>query len=353
MKFFKYLSVCCMLFLLHCGEENDRRRSPYDSYRGDRRADKRGYFPDENSRSAEIRRLRSPKVVSSEVERRFDGGFYYEGFGGPDCEESEACKAICEDRILSRTRNRYRCYKSPRSLVESLEDGFFKLLNISVGKSVDISPGLIAGMLDIDVDIIADLVEKRMSKGDLRSFLAWVAINEGIAEVFLEEDRRSEVMENAFKELGKLQTDARREMETGLNTGLIQDEDTFFHLAALEGNEAAFQIAYEILESVCSSRSCKLEVLCARDFQTRRRSRFFGNESRFLKCRTSASQGRRMRSEATCYIHGAAAWSYLDELIEDREIRDNDFEGEENQITVETCNAYCGDEESGKCEKLR
>lgn len=357
MKFLQCLFFCFVLLFLSCSGLGQGDNSLEDPYAGspstrDRREDRRGDLTRPDRRDSEIRRLRgSDKIIEADLETRFDGGYYYEGFGGAECRDSDSCLSICESQVPKKNRN--RCERAPRALVESLEDGFFALLSISDLDSVDISPGLIAGMLDINVDLVADLVKDDMSEGDLKSFLAWVAVNEDIAEVFLEEDRRSEVMENAFEELGGLQNSAKREIETGLNVGLIQDEDTFFHLSALENNSAAFEIVYKILESECRSRECKLDQLCAREHQSRTRSRVFGFESNLLKCRTSSEQGRRSRRNATCYVHGAASWSYLDDLIEEGEIRDRNFEGEDNQITVEVCNEYCGDEDSGKCERIR
>ena len=356
-KNFGKLFFCFVFLFLSCGMptgEGDYEDpySPTSNRNRDRKTDRRGNLDDDNRRDSEIRRLKDrDTIIQADLDHRYDGGYYYEGYGGAECGDSDSCIAICEYKIPR--RNQSRCERSPRALVEALEDGFLALLNISEVDSVDINPGLIAGMLDINVDLIVDLVEDQMSEGDLKSFLAWVAVNDDIAEVFLREDRRTEIMEKAFDELGELQTDARREKETGLNVGLIQNEDTFFHLAALEGNEAAFEIAYDVLESVCNSKSCKMDLLCARENQTRNRSRIFGYESSILDCRTSASQGRRSRQETTCYIHGATSWSFLNELIEEDEIRDNDFEGEENQITVESCNEYCGERDSDKCKKLR
>ena len=306
-----------------------------------------------NNRDEELRRLkRGSDEISAELEHRFDGGFYYDAYDGEECEESEACMGICDSFPFAR-KSKKKCYNSPRAFVEKLEDAVFTLLNICEADSVDISPGLMAGMLDMDVGEVAELVEDRMSEGDLKSFLAWVAVNEDIAEVFLKEDRRSEVMEKAFKKLGRFQPEANKAEETGLNVDLIQGEDSFFYLSALENNSAAFQIAYEVLTSACSSKDCKMNLLCARDVQSRsrRRSRVFGRSSNITECRTSSEQGRRGRSSGFCYVHGAASWSYLNELIEDREIRDNDFLGEENEITVEKCNEYCdsGDRDNEKC----
>lgn len=356
MKHFKYPILCFVFLLLSCEtEDRGSYEDPFSPASGrDRRIDRRGNFDNDNSRTAEIRRLKgSKKVISSELESRFDGGYYDEEYSGPECKESQSCTDICDSRKIPRN-SRNRCYRAPRGLVEKLTDGFLSLLNISKVESVDISPGLIAGMLDINEDLISDLVEDRMSKGDLKSFLAWMAVNEDIAQVFLEKDRRSEVIKKAFRELGRLLEDSTKSTETGLNAGLIQNEDSFFYLSASEGNEYAFQIAYEVLESVCSSRDCKLGLLCARENKTRIRSRIFGYDAGILNCRTAAEQGRRSRRKATCYIHGATAWSYLDELIDDDEIRDSDFKGEQNQITVDTCNDYCGrsSEYNKKCQRV-
>lgn len=363
MKFFKYIFLCSLLFPLSCGKQGkDTKDDPYKDYydtrrdddtrRGDSRRQSSGSCGDLTNRDDEISRLkRRSDKISAELEHRFDGGFYYDAYDGEECEESEACMEICDSFPFAR-RNRKKCHNSPRALVEKLEDGVFTLLNICEADSVDISPGLIAGMLDMDVDEMADLVEDKMSEGDLKSFLAWVAVNEDIAEVFLKEDRRSEIMEKAFKKLGKLQPEVENNEETGLNVGLIQSEDSFFHLSAYESNSAAFQIGYEVLKSVCSSKDCKMNLLCARDSQSRsRRSRIFGRSSNITECRTSSEQGRRARSSGFCYIHGAVSWNYLNELIEDRDIRDNDFVGEENEITVEKCNEYCDsrDRDNEKC----
>ena len=340
----------CFLFLFLSCEPVKRDSDDGGSVsRKERKKDRRGNLEDKNSRNSELSRLKSQnRTIKADVDVRYRGGIYYEGYDGEDCRESEECREICEDQIPS--KNRGRCYKSPSDLVEELEDGFLALLNISETDSVKISPGLMAGMLDISVDRVVDLVEDRMSEGDLKSFLAWVAVNEDIARAFLAEDRRSEILKKAFKELGDLQESVIREEETGLNVGLIQSEDTFFHLSALEGNEAAFQIAYKVLKSVCSSRNCKMNVFCAREEQSRRRSRVFGYKA--LGCRTSSQPGRRARRDSTCYIHGASSWGFLDDLIEEKYVRDPHFKGEKNQITVEECNKFCGDKDSGKCKTV-
>ena len=355
MKFLHYVVMISLFSLLSCmgnggGESllNGERPSTRE-----RQRDSRGDLDQQDRRDAEINRLRrADQIIDSTLDNRYDGGFYYEGYDGEDCEEDRDCMHICDSRKVLRS-SRKKCYSSPKALIENLEDGFRTLVSIAEVENVNIKPALLAGMLDLNIKFVVDLVEDRMSEGDLKSFLAWVAINEDIAEVFLAEDRRSKVMESAFEALGELQTDAKKDKQTGLNTGLIGNDDSFFYLASKENNEAAFEIAYEVLDSVCSSRDCKMSLLCARELKTRRRSRIFGHDTSLLGCKTSASQSRRISRGGICYIHGAVSWSYLTEMIEEREIRDRDFAGRDNEVTVEACNKHCGDKNNKKCERIQ
>ncbi len=375
MKFYKYIFYFSLFFLLSCERDQNRYNGDrYDDNPRDRRIDSRGDFEYGSARDRELSRLKTPSgYIEADIERRFDGGFYYETLDdGERCKDSASCKEIC-DLKLSRS-HRSRCYSAPRAVVIQLEDGIFTLLNISEVNSVDISPGLISGMINMRKQFIVDLIEDRMSEGDLKSFLAWIAVNRVIAEVFLEEDKRSQIVESTFETLGKLQSDSKLYAKTGLNVGLIQNEDSFFYLASVENNVAAFQIAYKVLRSVCKSKDCKMDVLCAREEFNNRRSRIFGNLSRrslssnsrtrdfnsLGRCKTSADQKQRASRASLCYIHGAAAWSFLEELIDyEKEIKDDDFTGQENAVSVEKCNDHCGgskisgDTESDKCRRIQ
>ena len=349
MKFFKYFVV--FLFLMSCepGEldqnsSRQRRLSDLDKDSGNEKEKK----PLE--RSAELRRLRNDrsKVVSANLENRYQGAAYGD-YDGEDCDEDPSCKLICDDLVSYKRRT--KCYNSPQSLVEELEEALFALIRISDLNSVPISPNLLAGIFDIDESLMTYMVKEQMSEGDLRSFLAWVAINKDIAEVFLNEDRSSDVLEEAFEKLAESQEDVEKEIETGLNMGLIEDKDSFFYLVSAEDNSAGFEIAYKLLRSACSSKDCKMEIFCAREELSSSRSRIFGYQST-QTCRTLARRDRRSsRGGGTCYIHGSVTWSFLEELIKEGDVRDSDFK--EDPITVEKCNTFCGDEKtSKKCKRI-
>ena len=334
MMFFKIAGICVSVFLLFSCGSGDNTRTGDDgdgSPRGEREID---------------RLKRDDLVIEAFLDRRFDGGYYYDSYTGEKCEEDSRCRYICENQVISKAKR--RCLRAPKALVEDLDDGFYKLININDTDSVDISPALLAGMLDIHVDLVSKLIARKMSEGDIKSFLAWVALNEDISQVFYQEDRRVSALKEAFERLGDFQDDTSRETATGLNIGLITEEDSFFYLAAVEDNKAGFKTAYKVLRSICRTRECKMDILCARKIDQDGRSRLRRTRhSRYAQCRTSSEHRNRDRRNAVCYIHGSVVWAYIDELIEEKELKAREFL--DNPVSVGSCNAHCGARDSGKC----
>ena len=335
----KWISAFFILFFTACEEGRGRR----GDYSPDRQEDSR----DLEDSAAEVRERNrltrdSEEIVDSFLEGRDSSGSSgsYEDYDGPECRESEECKAICADLKSSRSR----CHRQPESLVRDIKAGLFELISISEVDSVEISPALFFGILDMDKDLVTDLIEDQMSEGDLKSFLAWIAINEDIASALKRADRSMEVLEKAFEELGKLQTDSTRHIRSGLNTGLIATDDTFFYLSSDTANETAFIMAHEILEDRCSGKACKMEMYCARNKRTRSGNRHLRDA---FSCRAPENSRRRSSRESLCYIHGSDVWSYLYELITDDDIRDSDLSG--FVINVDKCKRACGDKNSKKC----
>ena len=331
--------ICVVLFVC-TGCSSDRRSD-------NRRQDTRD-LDGEDARSRERDRLRnrSEEVIDSILDRRNAGsGGVYDEYDGPECSESESCKDICDDFKSARAK----CYRQPESLVRDLKDGLYELINIGEVDSVRVSPSLFYGMLDMDKDLVEDLIEDHMSEGDIKSFLAWIALSEDIASVMKQADRRREVLETAFKELGKLQADSSKHIKTGLNTGLIGVDDTFLFLASDEDNSAAFEMGHEILDDTCSANiNCKLEMYCARMQRAKSRQRALRS---IYSCRTPEDSWRRRSTRGgACYIHGSDVWSYLYELIADKEIRDSALEG--SVINVDKCKRVCGDKNSTKCQVI-
>jgi len=361
-KLYKNFFIC-VLFFSSCVPKNIDRdaeektiretRSQVETRLTDRSSERsvRG----EDYRSSELRRLKgsSDPVIRSFLEDRYSGGSY--GYGGDLCKEVSSCLDICEETFSSKYRR--KCENASAEFIENLEEDLFKLISISDLDEVDISPSFIVAVLEFDEDLLSDLVKQNMSEGDLKIFLAWVAVNNKVSEAFAEDSRAArEILSQAFERLGEF-NDGKDELETGLNIGLIGEDDTFFSLASDEVNEEGFALVYRILENACSNESCKLEVLCSREKQTTSRSsRIFGS-SRSISvstCKTSTRTDRRIRSTGeTCYIQGSSVWSFLEELIEDEQIRDSDFD-DNDTVTVEKCNRFCGSvsDNNKKCHRI-
>ena len=319
-------------------------------------------FIDTEEREEIINRLRGrdSSGIPTTVPRRFRGDRDYSldydlsQYDGPDCEETEACKDICQRLVSSSRRN--RCYEKPQRLVEVLEDAVITLLSMSASvrdsQEEVISPGIFYTLLDLDRTVISDLIRKdNMSEGDLRFFLAWVATNQEIARIL--DDQNRSVLKEALKTLGQSQKDtSKSSLVVGLNMGLIGEEDTFLYLSADERNEDAFIMAHKIIEStVCSSKDkeCKLQVYCART-QTERRRRGSSRVNFEENCHTPGETRRYRRFNEICYVHGSTVWSYLIDLIDEEEIRSNDLKDE--MIDRKKCNEICGDKDSEVCNVI-
>ena len=352
--FFCMRRILLFVFLLSAGFFN----SCGDSTRGEdtRRPDGREPL-EKMDREEVIRRLTSRNnspVISTTIDDRYRGVTIYEDYkrdykDDPPCDEYEECKDICV-RLVSSTRRR-RCYDEPHSLIEALNQGVFDLLDISgPDKFASVAPGLLQAMFEIDQNIISNLIRRdRMTEGDLRIFLAWIALNRDIASVLNHEDRSRHILQDAFKNLGEFQVNKTHgSLKAGFNTGLLGNEDTFLSLAADRDNEEAFIMGNSVIEKdLCSTKQCKLEIYCARDSGSRR--------SRFERIKTSTTcqtpgKVRRYRRGGICYVHGSITWSYLDDLIEDEEIRSSDLSG--FIIGVDKCNEICGDKDSALCDAI-
>ena len=351
MNFFKYFFSFSILFLItSCLSENqndDRPRKPrvYDNQIQNN--------PKPSDRDPKLVQQSSTKdkVIEATIDSRYEGAFVNDSYGGEKCRDHSDCEAFCENSPYIPYKGESKCRRSSRALVESIEEGIYTLLNISNIRSVNVSAGLIKGMFYISSDIIEDLIESNMSQGDLKSFLAWVAVNDDISSVFLEEDRNSVIIGKAFERLGNLQTNITYPIISGLNVGLTRSEDSFFSLAALEQNKYAFEIGYDVLDSYCREGSldryiCMKRAFCSRELKVRIRS-----QSRYslqnTQCKTVAGISKD-RNEKICYIHGSPTWSYFNELIKQEIIRDDT-----PLITVQECNEFCKQTKLPICEVLQ
>ena len=220
----KYFLLLFIFIPLSCSKDDGTPTPPRDR---DDRVTVRDRDPvtPVRDREQERQRLKRNIILESTVDRRYSGVDRFDYSGGRACEDYVDCEKVC-DSIMGRGSS--RCYRLDRDLVYDIKDALLTLRNINEVDSVNIDAYTFGAILNTDKGVIEDLVEDKMSEGDLKSFLAWVAINDDIAETLANEDRKGGIIKSAFEELGRYQQDSKNDEESGFNTGLIGEDDTFF-----------------------------------------------------------------------------------------------------------------------------
>lgn len=310
----------------------------------------------EEDRQKLINRLtkgRTPLVINAEIEDRYKGGSDYElDYDGPACKESVECVDRCR-RLVSSSRRR-QCEKEPAPLVEAIEKAIVGLLSLDdpESESAPIDAGLFQVIFRLDRSLIPNLLKRdHMTEGDLRMFLAWIALNQDVARVLYQENRSGSILRDSFRKLGEAQENRQKsQLIAGLNSGLIKREDTFLALAADRENEEGFIMAHNVVYSACSSTQCRLEIYCARENFS---GRSFRSRRDQESCRTPGDDRRYSRNRL-CYVHGGLTWSYLSDLIEEEEIRisNGDLKDALLKLNVDNCNKACGDADNTQCDAV-
>ncbi|MGI9549107.1 MAG: hypothetical protein ACR2M7_03935 [Bdellovibrionales bacterium] len=379
-KLFKYFFLATFFFLLSClndfnslnelpsedrvtttaasSEEEEDEEEIEEDVDEDEEDDAKDRTDD--LRERERNRLKSDFSLRAKVDSRYSSGGSSSFKGDDTCKEFSACADLC-DKIIEGSKS--KCLGFDFSIVEDMEDVLFTIRDIEDADRVSIDPYIFEALLDAGKSTIEDLVEDDMGEGDLKSFLAWVALNEEISEVLDKKDTSGKILEKAFYRLGKFQDGTESGVgnyqQIGLSTGLITDDDTFLYLATDSDNEEGMIMGYDIVKSKgCRGDVCIKKVLCARENRTRSRSsyRYFGNIRGVSVCRTSASnRSRSSLRSSSCYVHGSAVWSFLYDLIDEKKIKSVPDELKAAPLSVDKCNAsdVCGKnlKKNSPCEK--
>ena len=151
------------------------------------------------------------------------------------CEESARCENDCDDMFSGRAEK--TCLKLPTRLVYD----FTELLDFTEDGDIDeIDSEVLECLLDIDDKEFIDAI-KDMSGNQAEEFLAGIADDEDLANVFQDEDDNSDILRALLKEAtGKNNIEAQLRED-------IDDGKTFLQLAA-EGAEEAWDWLEDYVE---------------------------------------------------------------------------------------------------------
>ena len=156
------------------------------------------------------------------------------------CEESARCENDCDDMFSGRAEK--TCLKLPTRLVYD----FTELLEFTEDGDIDeIDSEVLECLLDIDDKEFIDAVEK-MNR-DAEEFLAGIADDEDLANVFQDEDDNSDILKALLKE-----ATGKNDIEAQLRED-IDDGKTFLQLAA-EGAEDAWDWLEDYVEEEYPNR---------------------------------------------------------------------------------------------------
>ena len=157
------------------------------------------------------------------------------------CEESARCENDCDDMFSGRAEK--TCLKLPTRLVYD----FTELLDFTEDGDIDeIDSEVLECLLDIDDKEFIDAI-KDMSGNQAEEFLAGIADDEDLANVFQDEDDNSDILRALLKEAtGKNNIEAQLRED-------IDDGKTFLQLAA-EGAEEAWDWLEDYVEDEYPNR---------------------------------------------------------------------------------------------------
>ena len=264
-------------------------------------------------------------------------------FDGPDCDEDPDCKRRCRDMF---SRNASECQDLPEDMVDILFDHWENLKRIrSSLDSNSMNPAAIAAIIDIDERAILDLIDD-WGPGDVESFLQWVAEDPRMIDILDEEDKDFTIFEEALLKVSDEQF-RRSEADYGLTADINGYTETFLYKAFENKNDEAFEFVFDFLDldSICpkSKKDCKSLVLCTREeLQSRNRTYSDTPECPYF------GQGPYYRRNKYCYIQGPNVWSYINSLLDEKDLKDTDLRSIDS-LDEDYCEDFC--KKNKNCER--
>ena len=239
-------------------------------------------------------------------------------FQGPDCDDSIECSDLCEQMFPRDTRS--KCNNLPEDMVETLFESYRHLQNIREDSLNDVvDPSALATLINIDNEVILNLVRDEWGVRDMESFLNWSASSPVVIQVLDDEDDNFEIFNRILLELSE-EKFSNRDIIVGLSSDLGQYAWTFLYTAYENDNETAVEYLFDFLNVYCPApkKNCKLRMLCLREEIDRRSNSY----SSAPICPRVSHTG--FYRDKYCYLQGPGVWSYINNLVEEKELKDVD-----------------------------
>ena len=314
------LFILLLLFFNNCQNQSD--------YYEDRRYDEERYSDRRYDRgsSRSYRNDSELRTVNRSSSVRFQP-LKESQFDGDDCEDSEECRELC-DEIFSRSLQD-RCENFPEDMVEVLYETYQDLKSASLSSLENMDPSALAVLMNMD-DRFINLLKDDWGISGISALLDYTAKNPLAVEAFQYSDNE-EIFKDLLLEFARL-SNKTAHLSTALSLNVARHRETLPALIKNADNEIAMQFILDILSQECTdSFDCKKKMLCVREDISRRTSR---QRSADL----CPYLGVRERADY-CYIQGPDVWSYIENLIDEGDIKDRDLTNLE--LNEQMCDTFC------------
>ena len=311
------LFILFLMFFNNCQNQyEDYDNRSYD----DRSSDDRYNRGSRSRNSSDLRTVNTSSSIRFQPIRESQ-------FDGDDCEDSEECKDWC-DEIFSRSLQD-QCENFPEDMVEVFYETYRNLKLASLSSLEEIDPSALAVFMDIDDRFINSLKEDWGISG-VSALLNYTAGNPLVVEAFQYKENE-EIFKNLLLEFAQL-NNKQAHLSIALSLNVARHRETMPALIKNADNETAMQFIFDLVTQECADPLfCKQQILCVREDISRRTSRQRPSD-------LCPYLGPRDRADY-CYIQGPDVWSYVDNLISDGDLKDNDLRSLE--LNEQMCSAFC------------
>ncbi len=274
-------------------------------------------------------------------------------YDGPTCRDEleEESTHECEDRCEEMYgRESDRCEKIEISLINDLYNLFLELRNIQQGTKLNREADMFnfGVMIDIHVESMRQLAD-HWSEREAMLFLVWLARTNQVAFAIEAHDNDSVILQEVFEKVGEQYRGLNGSdyVVAGINEDLEGFGNTFWTIAQAKQprNEGAYIIAHRLLDQICNSRDCKLQIYCSRVAYRSTRGSNVGRCPYQARGRLQSGTNSRY-----CYVHGATVWSFWNDLNSKNDIKDDDFK-RDFRMNRKECDTVCGTEGDSPCDR--
>lgn len=307
------LFILFLIFFNNC-------QNQYDDYYDNR------FYDDRNSGNSRYRNNSDLREINTSSSVRFEP-ITKRQFEGDNCEALDDCQDLC-DEMFSGTAQE-RCESLPEDMVTALYSAYENLKHASMDSLQRMDPSAMAVLIDMDDRFIGVFREDWGIHG-VSALIDYTVRNPLMIEAF-RYGNNEETFKSILLDFARLKHN-NASLISALSVNVVRHRETVLTLIKNSDNKEAMQFVFDLVSRECSSPvQCKQQILCVREDISRRSIRDGYSE-------VCPYLSPRDRSDY-CYVQGPDVWSYIENLIYDRDLNDPDLASLD--LNEQMCNSFC------------